>query len=328
VKYDVHLDPDIDKEYILSRIRQEDIFEHYLQVEVQTHSHFCSPLRKDRHPTCNFSWHNGKLWFRDWAEDHPLDCWQLVMRMYDLDFYEALQKIASDFNLTEKEADPELQYQFEARDKESSQTLIEVKKQDFTPTDVEYLTSYGITSDACKKFYVYSIKRVWINKDSVYTYSDKDPALGYYFGTQEGVQQWKIYFYKRDEFRFICNTNRIAGWPQLPDMGLYVIITKSLKDVMALWEFGIPAIAPQSETQIIEPDRVKDLYSRFQNIFTLYDYDRTGVQTANTLYKKYGIPYLFFDDDYEAKDFSDYVRLHGREKTLELIEQIRDMYHL
>lgn len=39
----------------------------------------------------------------------------------------------------------------------------------------------------------------------------------------------------------------IQGSKMLPKSGEFVVVTKSLKDVMALYEFGIPAIAPNSE---------------------------------------------------------------------------------
>ena len=48
--------------------------------------------------------------------------------------------------------------------------------------------------------------------------------------------------------------------------GDYVVITKSLKDVMLLYEFNIPAIAPNSETLFISDKQLEKLKSKFKNI--------------------------------------------------------------
>lgn len=335
MKYDYKVPKKIDKEYILSRVSQEEIFEYYLNVDVQTSKHIRSPLRKDKHPTCNFSYHGVKLYFMDWALfDSPKDCFNIVMYMYDLDFWDALDKIAADFNLVEKDVDPQLNFEYEASQNDpedkSTPTIIEVKRQDFTSTDAEYLSQYEITKETCEYYKVFSLKQIWLNRDRIYFYSKDDPALGYYFGTKDGIQMWKVYFYKRDRFRFICNTNRPQGYPQLPDGGKYCVITKSLKDVMSLYEFNIPSVAPQNETQLPNERLINDLQSKFKHLFSLYDFDRTGVATANELYRQYEIPRLFLTNgrfgsvDYGAKDFSDFVALNDNKDVKELIQQIKD----
>jgi len=339
MKYDYVPEPEIDKEYILSRVSQEEIFEYYLGVEVQTSKHIRSPLREDKHPTCNFSYHGGKLYFMDWALfNSPKDCFNIVMYMYDLDFWDALDKIASDFNLIEKDEDPQLNFKFEASqsdpDDSSTPTLIEVKKQDFTKTDIDYLTQYEITRETCNKFKIFSLKQIWLNRDRIYFYNSDDPALGYYFGTKNGVQMWKIYFYKRARFRFLCNTNRPQGYAQLPDKGEYCVITKSLKDVMSLYEFDINAIAPQSESVLPKRNLIKEIKRKFEQVVSLYDFDRTGVSTASRLYDEYSIYPLFLTNgrfgtkDYGAKDFSDYVANNSSEKVEELINQAKEYYGL
>lgn len=332
--YDIKADPEINKEYILSRVSQEEIFEHYLGVEVQTYKHIRSPLREDKHPTCNFEYYRGKLYFMDWAIfDKPKDCFNLVMYIYDLDYWDALDKIASDLDVIGKERDDQLNFEFEASQSDaedsSTPTLIEVKKQPFTSVDKEYLSQYNITRETCEYYKVFSIKRVWLNKDSIFSYGENDPAIGYYFGKKNGIQQWKIYFYKRNQFRFVCNTSRIQGWAQLPDEEEYCVITKSLKDVMCLYEYNIPAIAPQSESTTPSERLIKVLKERFSNVVSLYDFDRTGVSTANRLRNNYSIQPLFFTDgkfdtvDYGAKDFSDYVADNEEQYILQIIDEAK-----
>lgn len=336
--YDLNYEPEITKEYILDYVSQVDIMEYYLGVDVQTDKHFCSPIRKDNNPTCNFSWYNGTLYYMDWGRfEQPKDCWNLVKYMFNLNYWDALDKIAEDFNLKNVDSSSQLDLFNEKKEKRSkrknikvdtSPTTIEVKRQPFTSTDIDYLNQYNISSDACKKFRVFSIFRVWLNNKTIYTHSSNDPALGYYFGVHD-VQRWKIYFYKRSDYRFVCNTNIIQGWQQLPRTGNVCIITKSMKDVMCLWEFGIPAIAPHNEAQIMSEDKINELKERFNNLYILFDFDYTGICGANRYYRKYGIPRLFFTNgrfntkDYGVKDFSDYVAKYGVKETRKLIEQVK-----
>jgi len=334
VKYDLKADLELTKENILSRVSQEKIFEHYLGVEIQTNKHICSPLRPDKHPTCNFSYYKGRLFFMDWALfDSPKDCFGIVQFMFNLDFVEVLQKIAADFDLSDREdRNDRVEYiEPESSDKKkSSPTVIQVKRQPFTKTDVKYLSSYNITRDTCEYYKVFSLKQVWLNGKSAYLYNKDDPALGYYFGTEDGIQRWKVYFYNRDVFRFLCNTSRIQGWPQLPDENKYCVITKSLKDVMCLYEFNISSIAPQSENVLPESRLINNLQKRFQNVVSLYDFDRTGVSNANRLRHEFDIPALFFGDgrfgteDYYVKDFSDFVQKYGEEGTRDIINEAKE----
>ena len=44
-----------------------------------------------------------------------------------------------------------------------------------------------------------------------------------------------------------------------------------MKDVMCLYSFGIPAIAPNSETQFVSEKVLEELKQRFKHIVLLYD---------------------------------------------------------
>ena len=97
---------------------------------------------------------------------------------------------------------------------------------------------------------------------------------------------------------------------------------------MCLAAFGIPAVAPSSESCMIPKDVVDMLYSRYARIIILYDFDRTGVSFANKHRKLYGFEWLFFTNgkfntfDYEVKDFSDFIEKFGTRKASELIEYV------
>ena len=301
---------------ILKYVSQKEIYEHFLQIEVQLKEFFCSPLRRDEYPTCNFSWYQGKLMYRDWAEPKPITCFQAVQKIRNCTYIEALQLIRKELINDDPDIEvrePEEREEIKQKGKtEKSNIRVEFHK--WQPEVVNYLKQYGITREICKKFNVFPIKRVWVNKNLTWTYNSSDPALGYFFGkTEDGEQRWKIYFFKRNNFRFLCNTNRINGWVQIPDSGKNLIITKSLKDVMSLYRLGYHSIAMQNETTEPYDYIIHELQDRFDQLWSFYDFDKPGVRLANTLNRKYNIPYLFLTNgnyqtyDYGSKDISDYI---------------------
>lgn len=316
----------IDQQYILSRVSQEEIFEYYMGVKVNINEYICSPLRRDNHPTCNFNWYRGKLWFRDWTEARPMDCFKLVQTIYNCSLGESCRIIYRDLVQKRTAEIPRKEVIIPDSKKTNEKPIIQTHVIPYKQDDIEFLSSFGLDSKTCLLFNMFSIDRVWVNGNIAWSYRPSDPAIGYYFGDSYNGQRWKIYFYKRKRMRFLTNTNRINGWIQLPEKGEYLIITKSLKDVACLHTFGLPAIAMQNESTIPYDYIIAELRERFSTLISLYDYDRTGVSNANKLKKLYGIPYFFFKGVPNVKDFSDFVKVNGKLKTQRLINDVAQRF--
>ena len=89
---------------------------------------------------------------------------------------------------------------------------------------------------------------------------------------------------------------------------------------MALYAYGIPACAPNSEVIIPSEAVIKDLTSRFEHVFVLWDNDLCGVTFINKFKKQYPqLKYLIIPRKLEAKDFSDLRAKYGYKKTKEFI---------
>ncbi len=110
------------------------------------------------------------------------------------------------------------------------------------------------------------------------------------------------------------------------DGGDYLVITKSLKDVMCLYEFGIPAIAPCSENLFLTEAQYNKVKSKFKNIYLLYDNDLPGVRATNKIHKQYPELKCLLLNRNDAKDFSDYRKKFGYAKTLELVNKAKKYY--
>lgn len=108
----------------------------------------------------------------------------------------------------------------------------------------------------------------------------------------------------------------------LPKNDDYLVITKSMKDVMLLHEFDIPSIAPVSETVFLTDSHYKKLKDRFGKLILLYDNDYTGIKFMNKIRKKYDVMPLWLPFN-GPKDISDYYKAYGKEKTQLLIDEAK-----
>ena len=315
----------IDKQFILERIGEEEILERYLGIQIEYEKLLCNPLRSDNNPTVTIKRYPNCIWFKDWSGSFQGDCFAIVKLIYNVNYYEACKIIANDFGLTKSDIIHKPR-RIEAKEYDiiNKKANIQIKKRDWNEYDLSYWNSIGISVTTLKKFLVYPIKILWLNSEIQYRFTVKyKPAYAYYFQEDD----FKIYFPYLDKFRFRCNTNKLQGYLQLPYEGEILVITKSYKEVMLLHEYGIPAIAPQSESVILSQDQVNLLEKRFTYIFSNYDFDLTGVRSANKMKKLYGIIPIFLTNgkyctiDYKAKDLTDYRKLKGKEKTNELISR-------
>lgn len=311
------------KELILSRVSEEEIFARYgVPVEVGT---FRSPIRGDRHPTCNFYRKRGKLYLRDHAGYFWGDCFDLVMRQEGLSFGKALQRIAQDFLLTDqvvlgerRPAPPIYLPPLEACE-------LRVKRREWNSYDTSYWGRWDFKDSTLALFHIAPLDRVWVNDDQKYAYRDRrgHEAYVYHFGQYD----YKCYFPYRERVRFLhSNSWILQGYLQLPPSGEVVVITKSYKDVAKLYEFGIPAVAPMSETTLPTPAHMEELAERFGRIVVFYDNDWPGRRQMVKFRQRYGVQY-FLDficlPQGHPKDFTDYYEKRGYSSTLSLIEHVK-----
>jgi hypothetical protein len=278
----------------------------YTGVGIVINHKFKSPFRKDNSPSCVYYYSKGgKLQFRDFGKGRPMDCFEVACKVLQCTFGEVLTHICDDFNLLVLPRKPKVDEALELEKKMANEPT-DIRILPYTENGQwamnsageEFWLQYGISDATLKKYRVYQLESAWCNDRYVYRMTTDMPAFAYYFGDD----YFKLYFPKKDKVRFICNTDHIQGAQQLPASGDNLIITKSLKDVMVLNEYGIPAIAPQSEVHPIMEAVMYELKQRFKNITLVYDYDYTGVKNTNKLRKQYDLNYAFVEG---AKDISD-----------------------
>jgi len=324
--YKLDVAPKITKELLLSKYSQETFFEHYLGVPVKK-GLFKSPsiIRTDNNPTCSFyKDKKGNLKYKDFAGP-TFDFVGCVMYIFNCSYYKALRIIANDFGFIEIEKveknPPKMEYTGHEL-KQTDKAKIEVEIKEFSQRELDWWGTYGIGLPTLKKFTVFSIKSVFLNGVYFTSSFESCPIYGYYGGeNSDGDELWRLYMPTKRTYRFLSNwsSTMIQGSKMLPKSGEFVVVTKSLKDVMALYEFGIPAIAPNSENLFLTEAQYEKLQTKFQQIYILYDRDLPGVKSANRIRKKFnGLQVLLVP---KVKDFTDYVKKYGTYKTFNLIEE-------
>ena len=320
--------PKLNKDLILSKLSEEQIFSFYIGSEIRSKKLFRSKLRNDKNPTCSmYRSKSGALIYKDFATNQHLNCFAYVMELFKCDYYSALKIIANDFNIVRdssivKNRGKIISKDFRIEEKEFSKIQVEI--QDFTELELKWWSKYGITPDILKKYNVYSCKHVFLNDQLVAKSQQHCPIFGYYGKKYQGNELWKIYFPKRKEYRFMGNypSRKMQGYEQLPKTGKVCVITKSQKDCMTLYSLGIPACAPNSETVIPNEAIISDLKSRFKYIICLWDNDYTGISFLNKFRHKYPeLIYTWIPRALKAKDISDYYKENGKKETINLIKE-------
>ena len=325
------IQPKIDKDFILSKINQESIMQHYTGNDVTSKKLVTSCLRSDNHVTCGYyKSKSGVLYMHDFATGEHLDCWNLVMKMFNVNYYQALEIIAKDFCLVESnivKTKPVIVPEI----KETESAIIQVQIKSFTQKELDWWQQFGINKKILKKYHIYSLQYVFLNGELRFTSSEKCPIYGYYFGKDKNSKElWKIYFpfNKEKGIRFINNLPKkvLQGYHQLPKTGDLLVITKSMKDVASMYGFGITAVSTPSESTFISDKQLEEFKSRFKHIVVLYDSDRPGKHNLWLIRKKYPeLNYFVLPNNLE-KDFTDTLKVIGVDKMKELIKQFMSNY--
>lgn len=325
------LRPKITKEFLFSKgINQESIITYYTGIDITSKRLFLSPFRSDKKVTCGlYKSKNGTLYIHDFATNEHINCFEVVMRLFNINYYQALEIIAQDFGLIKGHTPVKKSPIIVPEIKETESSRIQVQIKRFSEEELKWWESFGITLKLLKKYNVFSIQHVFLNGELKFSSSSKNPIYGYYFGhDKNGEEKWKIYFPMRQEFRFLNNISKkiLQGYKQLPKTGDYLCITKSMKDCIALNRLGIAAVSPNSETLFIDDKKLQEFKQRFKHIIVLYDNDRPGKYNMAKIRREYPELNYYFLPNYLEKDVTDTIKRIGFEKMKELVNQFISNY--
>lgn len=295
-------------DYILSKVSEYDIYTHYLG-QFKVGAIYNSPFRKDRTPSFGiyYSKRTKQLLFKDHGTG---ECGNVVkfVSLYTgiTNYNDILTDIVNKLNITPNtKLDSSKQYI------PSTETVIGVVRQKFTQVDINYWSQFHISKETLKKYDVNSIKYYLCNGIVKGIYKEDNPMYAY--KVYNSFKIYRPYADKYTKWRNNLSEYDIQGYKQLPRTGDVLIITKSLKDVMCLYEMGIPAISPSSESTFIPKDVLESLKKRFKRIIILFDRDIAGVKYLRKMSLKTGLEGLLVHKKFKAKDISDAIKANGFE---------------
>jgi hypothetical protein len=293
---------------LLEKVSDYDIYSYYLGP-IKPKKLINSPLRPDdKIPSfAIFPTKDGSLLFKDHGTGEAGNAIKFIKLYKNIQTREELERellrVVKQFGKTSSVATSTRVYT------PSENTIIGIVRQPFTEVDKQYWKQFHISIDTLKRFNVFSIKYFLCNNIVRGVYKDDNPMYAY-----KVDDKFKIYrplASKYTKWRTNLNNTNIQGYAQLPESGDLLFITKSLKDVMCLYEMGFTAISPSSETTFIPDNVLESLRKRFKTIIILFDRDEAGVKNAREYSKEYGLDAIFVHKKFKTKDVSDAIKANG-----------------
>jgi len=304
--------------YDLNQVPTEWVFEFYLNLpekligqDVKIKSVFSA----EKTPSfCIYSDKMSKYRFKDFSTGKSGDTIDFVLHYYNLESRGiAVRKIMDDYSeyISRHDITPR-EYVAESRYEVSDYEI-----RHWNNLDQDFWMSYKIGSKLLNEHNVQPLKYFILSK------TDNDGELkelrfenNYTYGyfRKDGTL-YKIYQPKNKKSKFIKVSDYIQGSEQVNFDCKYLILTKSLKDIMSFKTLGIgnaEAIAPDSENTVISEGIMKKYMHKYSKIIVLFDNDEPGLEASKAYQKRYGFDYLILPFE---KDISDTVKARGLEDT-------------
>ena len=321
----------INKNFLLSKVSEEQIFYYYFGKPFKLGDRYNSPFRKDKDPSTGFYINkSGILTYNDLRTGEKLDCVAFVAKLYNISYSQAIKRIAADFGLINSDAAVKVDITslkpIEGFDKEQKkETIIQIVPGKWDKRHLGYWRIYDINEDELKRERIYPVKELYINKTKI---GNKDNNIRFaYLENYKGKEYLKIYTPDDKINKWISNIplHIPFGLEDLDYSSDTIYITKSKKDLVLLKKLFKSVIATQNESaSSLPPDVVEHLCNSFKNRIIIWDNDETGVENCKEFNSKgfgyFNIPIKEYNK-YRIKDPSDYVQYYGIDALEELFKQ-------
>ena len=306
---------------VLSKISEYDIFMFYMpnknwKINEVTYS----PFREERNPSFMIGTKNGYLSFIDFGDTSRRGgCFDFVQMLYGLkSLRDVLLLIDRDFGLCISGKTNVGKYKRIVSEYKQPEelgkrySLIQVITRKFTNDELAYWNQYHQDVDDLRANNIYSIKKVFLNKQ-LFTLKDTELRFGYFYDGH-----WKIYRPFGDKkSKWVPNNVPITAMDGLEDIkncGV-AIINKSKKDYMVMKKVFPTCCAVQNEGMGCFSTENVDYIKKNSFLQVLsFDSDVTGVTNSQQITKVFDFDYCNVPKEYLAegiKDWADLAKTHG-----------------
>lgn len=317
---------------ILEKITEYDIFKYYMpNTDWETNVVTFSPFRNERNPSFMIGNKQGRLTFIDFADTSKRgSCFDFVRMVFNLkDLKEVLSLIDRDFGLgfsretnTEQYKRIVSQYIQPVR-AVKAYSNIQVIVKAFTNDELAYWNQYHQSLDDLKANNVYSISKVYLNKQ-LFPAPFSELRFGYLYG-----DKWKIYrpHAKDKKSKWVPNNVPITAMDGKDDIKQcdVAFINKSKKDYMVMKKLFPCSCAVQNEgLGCFSPENVEYIKSNSASQILSFDSDITGVENSQQITKIFDFGYCNVPRKYLSegiKDWADLARAHGMQAIEDYLKE-------
>jgi len=313
---------------ILTKISEYDIFKRYMGgIKWEINRLAESPFRKERTGSFLISNRGGNLFFIDYGDTGKKgDCFSFVKHLHGCDFNTALKIIDVDFGLgfsnvsTNLGAYKEIVKEYKQPEELGKKySLIQVMTKPFTLEELSYWNQYHQSLDDLRAENIYSIKKIFLNKQ-LFPVKETELKFGYLYDGH-----WKIYKpFAGPRQKWVPNNVPITyleGKENIINVDT-AIITKSKKDKMVLRKIIPTVCATQNEgIACFSEENVNFLKENSTKQIVAYDSDSVGVTSSTQISNLFEFGYCNVPRSYLSDGIKDWADL-GKDYGISTVEKV------
>lgn len=303
----------IDKDFILSKISDYQVYLQYMPHKFTLNQVCLSPFKYEKQPSFIIGNKLGNITHKAFNSEHKGGFIEFVMQLFNLDYKEAITKIAEDFNLISSKTINSDIIRIEPPDiKPPIETIIQVIPKRLEKIHLDYWLEYYQLEEDLKKENIFAIKKAYINKVRQPIY-ENNLSFAYYFPE---IDKFKLYCPLEKEFKWRTNVpfDYIEGLENINGCDI-AYISKSKKDKMVLRKALDTncIITTQSENPSCFTENVISiLKENSKRQIVIWDNDPTGVNNTIKVTTQYDFEYCNVPQIHKKNGLSDFADMAKR----------------
>lgn len=318
------------KEELYKYVSQEEIMYHYYG-DFKVNSHNKCPFSIEKNPSFHIHYYENELrWCRfGMFDNHSFDVVNLVMKLYDLNFYQALNKIYQEIYLNQNRVSKSKLKKIRKKKFVEKQELKVIYTKQWTDPAMEYWRDYHITdSGLLVKHDIYPLKEAWHGPFLFHRYTKEEPFYIYIHDiAKKSFTTYLPISHKDDNIDRRFRKNNTAGHVMGLDNckgGDVGFITSSMKDIVVLDLIGFDSIAPHTESGWNYKEFLEALAymkKKYKYVYTAFDNDETGIRESDKIARAFKLNKWFAPSLPFVSDPSDFIKISGEDDLLNSIKE-------
>lgn len=302
----------MDKNSILNRISEKEIFFKYLNITDYPKGNIKSPFSEDKNPSFKLYPNNT---FKCHSTGFQGDCWQFVADLKNInckqDFNLVLEEIADEFNI------------------DDNRKLFKYTTSPLSDLHTKYYSqgNWNVSKKILEKYNVLGLDKFEFFNSKKGEISQIKLFKGVFGFTYMVDSNAELYIPKQPNTKkFFYNNlsqDAIFGFEQLAPQNDFIIISAGKKDCLILNANGFPAVAFRSENHYLKKEQFQLLKTKGKQLFCCYDNDKSGRKFASQLKENYGIESLRLPKEYN--DVADYFIENNAHDFTSILTEVQEI---